>query len=154
MEYRILSNNGSLGNTLCGMAVTRVTGGLEAIYEAIGEALQNGFSLVSAPLPANVPLIRSPVRSVIVQKSLRKYDAAGLITLEKAKERSAVLGTIDDPLTRADLEFIDKDQLLRGIAQLEEAAFTACPDTPARVAAGAGGPHSGLSTDRFTIGTG
>lgn len=120
MQYQILSNNRTLCSEVRGIAVTRICGGIEAIYEAVGNSLQNGCSLVSAPLPANVPLIRSPVRSIIVQKSARKYDASGLMMLEKAKERSAVLGTIDNALTRADLEYIDKDHLLRTIAQLNE----------------------------------
>lgn len=120
MEYVIYSNNSAIGQEVEGIAVTRVAGGIEAIYEVISDRLQQGYALVSTPLPANVPLIRSPVRSVILKKSPRQYDAQGLITLEKAKERTAVLGVVDDARTRADLEFIDKDQLLRTIAQLGE----------------------------------
>jgi hypothetical protein len=99
------------------------------MYAAIGEHLQNGYALVSSPLPANVPLIRSPVRSVILEKAQRKYDAQGLIILEKAKERSAVLGVVDDPRTRVDLEFIDRDQLLRAIAQLAELTRYSGPES-------------------------
>ena len=120
MEYVILSNNSSLGAEAHGFAVKRVAGGVEAMYDAISEHLQNGYELVSSPLPANVPLIRSPVRSVILGKAARRYDAQGLITLEKAKDRVEVLGVIDDERTRADLEFIDKDQLARAVAQLQD----------------------------------
>ena len=120
MEYVILSNNGSIGQDVDGIPVSHVGGGIDAIYEAIGDRLQHGYTLVSTPLPANVPLIRSPVRSVILKKSARQYDAQGLMTLEKAKERTAVLGVVDDARTRADLEFIDRDHLSRTIAQLAE----------------------------------
>lgn len=120
MEYLILSNNSSLGPEEHGLAVKHVPGGVETMYDAISEHLQSGYALVSSPLPANVPLIRSPVRSVILRKSDRRYDAQGLLTLEKARNRTDVLGIADDPRTRADLEFIDKDQLARAVAQLKE----------------------------------
>ena len=120
MEYLILSNNGTLGPEAYGLAVKHVPGDVEAMYDAISEHLQNGYTLVSSPLPANVPLIRSPVRSVILGKSPRRYDVQGLLTLEKARGRTDVLGVADDPRTRADLEFIDKDQLARALAQLKE----------------------------------
>ncbi len=120
MEYVILSNNSSLGAKAHGLPVKCVVGGVEAMYEAISEHLQNGYVLVSSPLPANVPLIRSPVRSVILGKASRRYDAPGLIVLEKARGRTEVLGVIDDERTRADLEFIDKDQLARAVTQLKE----------------------------------
>ena len=120
MEYLILTNNSSLEAEAHGLAVKRVTGGVEAMYDAVGEHLQNGYALVSSPLPANVPLIRSPIRSIILGKAARRYDAQGLLTLEKAKDRTKVLGVIDDERTRADLEFIDKDQLARAVAQMKE----------------------------------
>lgn len=120
MKYLILTNNSSVETQMPGFAVSRVSGGIDAIYEAISERLQNGYALVSSPLPANVPLIRSPIRSVILEKASRRYDAEGLQTLEKARERTAVLGVIDDARTRADLEFIDKNQLSRAISQLKE----------------------------------
>ena len=120
MEYVILTNNNSLETVMDGFVVIRVSGGIDAMYEAISEHLQSGYVLVSSPLPANVPLIRSPIRSVILGKTSRRYDAHGLLTLEKARERTTVLGVIDDKRTRADLEFIDKNQLSRAIDQLRE----------------------------------
>lgn len=120
VKYRILTNNSTISRELPGFAVTRIPGGIEAVYAALGELLQNGYALVSSPLPANVPLIRSPIRSVILEKSARRYDAPGLIALEKARERTAVLGVIDEERTRRDLEFIDRDQLERAIGQLAE----------------------------------
>ena len=120
MEYLILTNNSSLGAEAHSLPVKHVPGGIEAMYDAVGEHLQNGYSLISSPLPANVPLIRSPVRSIILGKAARRYDARGLLTLEKARDRTRVLGVNTDERTRADLEFIDKDQLARAVAQLQE----------------------------------
>ena len=98
MEYLILTNNSSLEAKAHGLPVKQVSGGVEDMYDAVGEHLQNGYALVSSPLPANVPLM----------------------TLEKARDRTKVLGVIADERTRADLEFIDKDQLARAVAQLKE----------------------------------
>jgi len=119
MEYLILTNNGSIGQWP-GFAVVRVQGGLDAVYRVLSEHLQNGYELISTPIPANVPLIRSPVRSIILRKTTRKYDARGLIALEKAQERTDVLGIIDEERTRSDLELIDKNQLGRTVRQLTE----------------------------------
>lgn len=120
MDYVILSNNSCLEDTVSGIVVTHIHGGLTDIYAAIELALQNGHELISSPLPPNVPLIRSPIRSVILRKAERKYDASGLLTLEKAKERSNVLGIREDPGIMKDLAFIDRDHLLRAISQLGE----------------------------------
>ena len=122
MSYVIVSNNSGI---VSGEAtfdsrftVRAVEGGVEAIYATLEEMLQSGYTLITSPLPPNVPLIRSPVRSVIVEKARRQYDAPGLVVLEKARERTSVLGNIDCERTRSDLEMIDLDQLRRAILQL------------------------------------
>lgn len=120
MQYVILSNNSTLADMVCGIPVEHVDSGLPEFHAALSNALLNNHKLVSAPLPPNVPLIRSPVRSVILQKSDRKYDAQGLIALEKAMERSKALGLNEDDRVRKDLEFIDKDHLLHALEQLRE----------------------------------
>lgn len=122
MSYVIVSNNSDIVSGKAGFdsrfAVRPVEGGVEAIYAVLEEMLQDGYTLITSPLPPNVPLIRSPVRSVIVKKAERRYDGQGLIVLEKARERTSVLGNIDCERTRADLEMIDLDQLRRAILQL------------------------------------
>lgn len=120
MKLLIMSNNGSLEDAVSGIAVERVAGGVYEVYDAVGHALENGHELVSSPLPPNVPMIRSPVRSVILRKAERKYDAPGLITLEKARERNRILGVDDVERFRKDQEYIDRDHLLRAIAQYRE----------------------------------
>lgn len=122
MEFVILSNNASLEEKTGGIEVRRIDGSLNDFYAALESALQNGYRLVTAILPPNVPLIRSPVRSVILAKAGRKYDAAGLLALEKARERSVTLGVRDNERIRKDLEYIDRDHLLAAIGQLGELA--------------------------------
>ncbi len=122
MSYVVVTNNTKLvsGNTVLpyGFAVHAVEGGVEAIHATLEELLQNGYTLITSPLPPNVPLIRSPVRSVIVKKAEHRYDKEGLIVLEKARERTSVLGSVDCSRTRPDLEMIDLDQLRRAFLQL------------------------------------
>lgn len=118
MEYIILSSNPSLGETVRGIKVLQVQGGLDEFYEALSSALQNNFRLLTSPIPPNIPLIRSPVRSVVLGRTERKYDAPGLLLLEQARERTETLGIKDGSRVRKDLEFIDRDHLLVALAQM------------------------------------
>lgn len=118
--YTIVTNNATLlADAGLSLALRPVAGGLEAIYDTVSEMLQSGYRLISSPLPANVPLIRSPVRSIIVEKADKRFDVQGLLTLERARERTMVLGSNDDARVRGDLETIDRDQLFRAMAQLD-----------------------------------
>ena len=88
--------------------------GLAAVCRAARDLAQAGYRLVSAPLPPNLPLIRAPYRSLILEKSAELYDVAGLQALEKALERAKTLGRRDFSPERArDAAFIDRE-LLRG----------------------------------------
>lgn len=120
MSYVIFSNNPCLEDNVSGIRVHHVQGGIGEIHDALAHALQNGHELVSSPLPPNVPLIRSPFRSVILRETKRKYDASGIIALEKARERASVLGVNEDERVMKDLGFIDRDHLLRAIGQMRE----------------------------------
>lgn len=120
MGFLVLSNNPALEEQISGIPVRQVEGGLEQIYEAIEDALQHGFELVSSPIPPNVPLIRSPYRSVILREMDRKYDVQGILVLEKARERSLALGTRTEERIMEDLRFLNKDHILRAIAELRE----------------------------------
>ena len=117
--YTIVTNNALLFD--CSdhqFRIERAGNELAAVYEKVSEMLQNGFRLISSPLPANVPLIRSPIRSIILQKVDKKYDTHGLIALEKAKERTETLGVNTDLSVLEDLRTIDRDQLSKAKKQL------------------------------------
>lgn len=128
MEYIILSSNPSLGETVRGIKVLQVQGGLDEFYEALSSALQNNFRLLTSPIPPNIPLIRSPVRSVVLGRTERKYDAPGLLLLEQARERTETLGIKDGSRVRKDLEFIDRDHLLVALAQMAALAEMGDPE--------------------------
>ncbi|MDR1920890.1 MAG: GrdX family protein [Candidatus Adiutrix sp.] len=101
-------------------AVRTVEGvGLAVVLEAALELVQAGWRLVSAPLPPNVPLIRAPYRSLILEKGRGRYDAEGIKMLEKAREKLQSLGSsaLSGRVAR-DAAFIDRQLLLKAIQEV------------------------------------
>jgi hypothetical protein len=119
-----------------GMVVHEVAGTLVDVLGRLEELLQDGRRLVSTPLPPNIPLMRAPFRSVLVEKNAasRKYDAEGLISLAKAKERVLAQSKNAAPLSEMgselekDFAVIDREMLLRA---LRDAGLCAALDAPA-----------------------
>lgn len=95
---------------------------VDAVYDAIESALQDHFTLVTMPLPANVPTIRSPIRSVVLEKSTKRVHGEGLVYLSAARERSHMLaqGPGHRPVDTPDLRMIDLDQIKRAFMQIAE----------------------------------
>lgn len=87
-EIRIVTNNGWIKT---GAAVpheiTLVEGTPLAVLDKAEELLQEGWKLVSAPLPPNVPMMRGPYRSLVIEKNDRQYDKDGLLAIDKARDR-------------------------------------------------------------------
>lgn len=87
-ELRIVTNNSWIET---GPAVPHeivfVEGTPMEVLDKTEDMLQQGWKLVSAPLPSNVPIMRGPYRSLVVEKNDRQYDRDGLISLGKARER-------------------------------------------------------------------
>ena len=100
------------------VVLQKVPGGPEAVYAALEQLLQAGHRLISSPLPVNVPLIRSYVRSVIIQKSESPLDAEGLRMVQAAARRTSALGVNREERVRPDLEMIDTDQLAHALRDL------------------------------------
>ncbi len=44
------------------------------VLDKTEELLQHGWRLLSAPLPPNVPIMRGPYRSLVIEESESKYD--------------------------------------------------------------------------------
>lgn len=102
--------------------------GLAAVLEAALEMTQSGCELVSTPLPPNVPLIRAPYRSLLLRRRGRRYDARGILALEKAGRAAASLGASDYGERPArDAAVIDREILLR---TFRECGYDA-PEDPA-----------------------
>lgn len=119
MAYRIVTNNPLVFEAYStGFAVDFVKGDAAEVFEAIENALVNGWKLLTTPLPPNVPLIRSAIRTVVLQSSPERYDVPGLHCLAQARERTETLAKAHRPSQRRDLEHIDWTFAQRAMLEL------------------------------------
>ncbi|MDL2259866.1 GrdX family protein [Deltaproteobacteria bacterium OttesenSCG-928-K17] len=120
-EKLILTNNPMVEIPPDQAGTQKVEGlGLAAVLLAAIDLVQAGYKLVSAPLPPNVPLIRAPYRSLILEKNDRQYDADGLKALDRALERVRTLTETrlpPGPDQANDAAFIDRDLLGRALSE-------------------------------------
>lgn len=114
-EKLLLTNNPLVLGQPGGLPVRPVAAtGVQAVIEAALKLAQSGYRLISAPLPPNVPLIRAPYRSLLMERQERRYDARGIIALEKAGQTAARLGTAAyEEGPARDAAFIDREILIR-----------------------------------------
>ena len=80
--------------------------------------LQSGHRLISTPLPPNIPLMRSPHRSLLLEASASKYDIEGIEAVEKARktmvrQRSIICDDDRQSHKAADFARIDAELLAR-----------------------------------------
>ena len=120
--FEIVTNNPRLTADFAvshGVAsVHRVEGSPLDVLDRTEALLQEGRTLVSAPLPPNGPHLRAPYRSLLLAQSARRYDAAGLLSLAKARERLTTQRAIDEdagPGRSEDFALIDEDLLCRAL---------------------------------------
>jgi hypothetical protein len=73
-----------------GIAVCKIDGTPFDVLDKAEALLQNGWKLVSAPLPPNVPMMRAPYRSLLFEQNERRYDSAGIFSIAAARERFTV----------------------------------------------------------------
>lgn len=84
------------------------------VLDRVEELLQQGWMLVSTPLPPNIPIMRGPYRSLVIEKNDRQYDAQGLLALSKARERYRTERENKNlPEPGEDFGIIDRQMLLR-----------------------------------------
>lgn len=94
--------------------------GLEPVLLTALELSQSGYKLISAPLPPNVPLIRAPYRSLLLNGNSRRYDAEGIKALEKALEKARLLNSDRPPPgpdQARDAAFIDRELLRKALSE-------------------------------------
>ncbi len=82
------------------------------------ELLQHNWRLLSAPLPPNIPIMRGPYRSLVIEGSEKQYDSAGLIALEKAKKRYDIERTRNCMEPGKDFAVIDLHMLQRALRDI------------------------------------
>lgn len=92
---------------------------IQVLEQAI-EMLQKGYRLVSAPLPPNIPMMRAPFRSLILEACDAQYDIDGIEAVEKARrtmarQRGIGSAAADGVENAADFAKIDEEYLLRAL---------------------------------------
>ncbi|MDL2263577.1 GrdX family protein [Synergistaceae bacterium OttesenSCG-928-I11] len=79
--------------------------------------LQEHHRLISAPLPPNIPIMRAPFRSLLLETSAAKYDVAGIEAIERARKTMAKQRAIaateaggekDDDFARIDETYLER----------------------------------------------
>lgn len=120
-EKLLLTNNPLVLNNPGGLPVRPVTkNGIQAVIEAALDLAQSGYRLISTPLPPNVPLIRAPYRSLLLERQEGRYDARGIIALEKAAQTAAkLIASAYKESPALDAAFIDREILLRTFREWE-----------------------------------
>lgn len=119
MAYCIVTNNTVVQERLSkGYTIDFVSGDALQVFDSIENSLQNGWKLLTTPLPPNVPLIRSDIRTVVLKSDEQRYDISGLHCLAKARERTETLARPHRPEQRGDLEHIDWTFVQRSLLEL------------------------------------
>lgn len=95
--------------------VVSVEGSPLDVLDRTEALLQQHWRLVSAPLPPNVPIMRAPYRSLVIEESEAQYDAAGLIAVEKARQRYTIERKHGVKEPNPDFAEIDRQMLLRAL---------------------------------------
>lgn len=88
------------------------------VLERTEELLQSHWRLMSAPLPPNVPIMRGPYRSLVVEESERQYDSAGILAIDKARTRYKIERTNKCAENGEDFAVIDRHMLQRALRDI------------------------------------
>ena len=88
------------------------------VLDRTEELLQNGWRLLSAPLPPNVPIMRGPYRSLVIEESESKYDKDGIIAVEKARDRYLIERQKNCADPQEDFALIDRKMLQRTLRDI------------------------------------
>ncbi|NLL41640.1 MAG: hypothetical protein GX253_07415 [Synergistaceae bacterium] len=98
--------------------VVSVEGDPIDVLDRTEELLQHGWRLLSAPLPPNVPIMRGPYRSLVIEESDRQYDKEGMIAVEKARERYLIERKRNCQEPQEDFALIDRQMLQRALRDI------------------------------------
>ena len=88
------------------------------VLDKTEELLQLGWRLISAPLPPNVPIMRGPYRSLLIEESELKYDKDGIIAIEKARQRYLIERQKNCAEPHKDFALIDRQMLQRALRDI------------------------------------
>jgi len=119
LNMQIVTNNPNIQNTpetLCG--VVMVEGSPLDVLDKTEELLQQSWRLRSTPLPPNVPIMRGPYRSLVIERADKQYDVTGIQAIEKARDRYEIERRRGCPGKAEDFAAIDETMLQRTLRDI------------------------------------
>jgi len=119
MRLKIVTNNPYLiGDEKIPLDVHYTEGTLIDLLDEVEMLLQQGFRLVTAPLPPNVLLMRAPYRSLILAVSDLRYDIDGIEATQKAKDRLNIERAARIAPKESDFAALDRIMLLQELSHM------------------------------------
>ncbi|MDR1581565.1 MAG: GrdX family protein [Synergistaceae bacterium] len=101
------------------IAVVQIDGMPLDVLDKAEALLQSAWKLVSAPLPPNIPMMRAPYRSLLLERNERRYDSAGILSIAAARERFTAQSTGERAsAAREDFAAIDAAFLERALRDM------------------------------------
>lgn len=98
--------------------IAPVEGDALAVLTEAEDLLTREYSLVSAPLPPNVPMMRCRWRSLLLRASEGGADVEGLRMIGRARERLTLQAHTPGGLASDDYAALDREYLERGLRDL------------------------------------
>ena len=105
-----------------GMETVMVSGSPIDVLNRVCEMLRNSYRLISAPLPPNVPMMRSPFRSLLIMPSEKRCDVLGIEAVLRAidvmeRQREISMFADEDAEIIFDYAMIDVQYVKRAVQE-------------------------------------
>ena len=118
-KMKIVTNNPAIStNEDMPHGIIFVEGSPVDVLDKTEELVQQHWSLLSTPLPPNIPIMRGPYRSLVIKEADEQYDTKGLLALDKARTRYVMEREFRTMDPNADFGEIDRTMLYRTLRDI------------------------------------
>ena len=118
-KMKVVTNNPAiLTNKDMPHDIIFVEGSPVDVLDKAEELIQQHWSLLSTPLPPNIPIMRGPYRSLVIKEADEQYDTKGLLALDKARTRYVMEREFRTMHPNADFGEIDRTMLYRTLRDI------------------------------------
>ena len=118
-KMKIVTNNPAIStNEDMPHDIIFVEGSPVDVLDKTEELVQQHWSLLSTPLPPNIPIMRGPYRSLVIKEADEQYDTKGLLALDKARTRYVMEREFRTMDPNADFGEIDRTMLYRTLRDI------------------------------------
>ena len=118
-KMKVVTNNPAiLTNKDMPHDIIFVDGSPVDVLDKAEELIQQHWSLLSTPLPPNIPIMRGPYRSLVIKEADEQYDTKGLLALDKARTRYVMEREFRTMDPNADFGEIDRTMFYRTLRDI------------------------------------